>query len=75
MSKKKPFNTRSFKEFAGAIYEMHRTLVDIKRIFKIRENFEEAKSEVAHEYADRMEMALGKVSRYGKEWLAQIKEE
>lgn len=75
MSEKKPFNTRSFKEFANAIYQMHRTLVNIKRVFKTREDFEAAKREVVREYLDTLKIALEKAIRHGNDWLSYMKGE
>ncbi len=54
---------------------MHRTLVNIKRVFKTREDFEAAKREVVREYLDTLKIALEKAIRHGNDWLSYMKGE
>lgn len=65
---------KAFQLMADAIYEMHRTLVKMKKDFKLAGNSQNAKKQIMREYADLIKAISQKVEKCTAEWLDTIKE-
>ena len=66
--------SKSFSRFRDAIYNMHRCLIEVKKILKKVEESEEAKEAIVRELLDKkMEAALKEAQVYGPEWLDEIR--